>query len=126
VKYTYEKAFFVGGKYASKNIPLVPENKIVSGVDLTPVDGLDLSYTVNFLGSRFAANDMTNTASKIKSHVTSDISVSYKYYSVRIFGVVRNILSEEYPTNATKNFAGNTAFYPAPGINFECGISVVF
>jgi iron complex outermembrane receptor protein len=126
VKYTYEKAFFVGGKYASKNIPLVPENKIVSGVDLTPVDGLDLSYTVNFLGSRFAANDMTNTASKIKSHVTSDISVSYKYSSVRIFGVVRNILSEEYPTNATKNFAGNTAFYPAPGINFECGISVVF
>ncbi|MBF0215427.1 MAG: TonB-dependent receptor [Candidatus Omnitrophica bacterium] len=126
VKYTYEKAFFVGGKYASKTIPLVPENKIVTGVDIAPVDGLDLSYTVNFLGSRYAANDMTNTASRIKSHVTSDISASYEYSNVRIFGAIRNILNQKYLTNATKNFAGNIAFYPAPGINFECGISVVF
>ena len=124
--YTFEKAFFVGGKFASKTVPLVPENKISAGVNVEPFQGFNLNCSVNYIGSRYMASDQQNTISKLKSHVTVDLNAFYEYKNIRIFGSVKNMLGEKYFSNATKNWQGNPAFYPAPEMTIEGGVSVKF
>lgn len=129
--YTFEKAFFVGGKFASKTIPLVPENKFFTGLDIKPFDGkpfsgLNLHFSVNYLGSRFIASDQINEVSKLKSHVTLDLGFDWEIENLRFFGGIKNLLGEKYFSNATKNWQGNPAFYPAPERVMEGGVAVRF
>ncbi|MFH1552123.1 MAG: TonB-dependent receptor [Candidatus Omnitrophota bacterium] len=124
--YTFQKAFFVGGKFASNTIPLVPRDKITGGFNVRPIDPLNINFAVNYLGSRFIASDQFNTVSKLKSHVTLDLGISFEIKNMRFFGTVRNLLNEKYYMNATRNFLGNPAFYPAPERNYEWGVSVKF
>ena len=126
LNYTFQKSYFVGGKYASKTMPLVPENKISAGVVFYPIDGLNLNISANYMGSRYAANDLTNNTSKLESNLTMDMGAAYEYKNIKIFVFVRNLLDEGYFSNATKNWQGNLAFYPAKEREFGFGVEVKF
>ncbi|MFQ5952657.1 MAG: TonB-dependent receptor, partial [Candidatus Omnitrophota bacterium] len=123
---TFQKAFFVGGKFASRTIPLVPKTKITGGFNAKPVDPLNINFAINYVGSRYIASDQMNNVSKLKSHVTLDLGASYEVKNFRLFGTIRNVMNEKYFSNATKNWMGNPAFYPAEEINFEAGVSILF
>jgi iron complex outermembrane receptor protein len=124
--YTFQKSFFVGGTFASKNVPLVPENKVFAAISIKPIDPLNIDLAVNYVGSRYVASDQLNEVSRLKPYVTLDLGVSYEMENIRFFGRINNILNEKYFSNATKNWLGNTAFYPAPEMNLEGGVSVIF
>lgn len=124
--YTFQKAFFVGGKFASKIVPMVPKTKISAGFDVKPVDQLNVNFGLNYIGSRYITSDQLNDVSKLKSHVTLDLGISYEIKNIRLFGSVKNILNEKYYSSAVKNWLGNPAFYPAPERNFEWGVSCRF
>ena len=124
--YTFQKAFFVGGKFASKTIPLVPENMITGGVNVEPINGLNINLAVNYTGSRYIVSDQMNNVSKLKSHITLDLGIFYEIKNIRVFGSIKNLMGERYYSNATKNWMGNPAFYPAPVMNYEWGAVVRF
>ncbi|MFH1837105.1 MAG: TonB-dependent receptor [Candidatus Omnitrophota bacterium] len=125
--YTFQKAFFVGGKYAGKTIPLVPEDKISAGFNIEPVDGFNANLALNYVGTRFITSDQINEVGRLKPHVTVDAGVSCEIGDVRIFGSIKNLLGEKYFSNATKDWQNNIAYYPAPdGRTVEIGISYRF
>jgi iron complex outermembrane receptor protein len=126
VSYTFEKAFFSGGVYAGKKFPLVPENKLSAGVDITPAKGLMVDLITNFVGERYLASDQTNSSPRLKSHITLDMNVSYEIKYVRVFASLKNICDELYYSNGTKDWQGNSAYYPAQGRTFEWGVSLSF
>lgn len=126
LKYTFEKAYFVGGKFASKSVPLVPENKLTLGADISPIEPLSFEAALNYVGERYAASDQTNAAGVLKSYTTMDLGVNFRVKNVRAFFKLNNIFNTRYYSNGTKNWLGNVAYYPAPGINMLGGVSVTF
>ena len=125
--YTFQKAFFVGGKFAGKTIPLVPENKISAGLDICPVKGMNIDFILNYIGARFITSDQVNEVPKLKEHMTCDVAISCDITeNLKIYGSIKNILGEEYFMNATKDWQGNAALYPAPKQNFEVGVILKF
>jgi len=125
-RYTFQKAFFVGGKFASKNVPLVPRDKVTGGFNVKLIEPLNINCEINYIGSQWIASDQMNNVSKLKSHVTVDAGVSFDLKNIRFFGTVRNLLNEKYYLNATKNWQGNPAFYPASEMGYEWGVSLKF
>jgi iron complex outermembrane receptor protein len=126
LRYTYEKAYFVGGKFASKTVPLVPENKVTVGAGITPVEPLSFEAALNYVGQRYAASDQTNQAGVLKPYTTMDLGVNFRVKNLRAFLKLNNIFSTSYYSNGTKNWMGNVAFYPAPEFNMQGGVSVSF
>lgn len=124
--YTFQKAFFVGGKFASKTIPMVPTNMMSGGFDFKPIEPLDVNFAVNYLGARFVASDQINELSKLESHTTMDLGVSYKFGGAKVFFKINNLFNEKYFSNGTKNWQGNIAFYPATERNYVFGASLEF
>ena len=131
LNYTFQKAFFNGGKYAGYTVPLVPENKISGGVNITPFDtemlkGLNVNFTVDHVSSRFIASDPRHDSSPLKPYTTAAIGLIYEYKNIKVFGRMNNLFDERYFSNATRNWLGFTAFYPAPEREFETGVTVTF
>ncbi len=126
VSYTFEKSFFVEGMYAGKTMPLVPENKISSGIDIKPITGLTINYTVNYVGSMFLSSDQTNSVPRLKAYTTMDLNIFFEVDHLRIFGSIKNICDSLYYSNGVKDWIGNSAYYPAPGRSFEGGVTVFF
>ncbi len=125
--YTFQESYFVGGRLDSNNIPLVPEHLLFFGFDGEVMDRLSVNYGINYVGARFAASDQMNDMSPLESYLTMDIGFSLKLNDeVRVFGGIKNLLNELYYMNATKNWQGNPAFYPAQERNFELGCSIKF
>ncbi len=124
--YNFQKSYFVDGKFASNNVPLVPKTKITAGFDAEIIDDLIFDFTMDYLGSRYIASDQMNMADKLKPHVTIGIGLAYEYKWVKIFARIDNLLNEKYYFNATRNWQGNPAFYPAPVRNYTWGMSLTF
>lgn len=124
--YNFQKSYFVGGKFASNNVPLVPKCKLTGGFDVEVVDNFIFDFGVDYLGSRYIASDQMNTVSKLKPHVTIGIGLTYEYKWIKMFARIDNLLNEKYYSNATRNWQGNPAFYPAPVRNYTWGVSFTF
>lgn len=126
LRYAHEKAYFVGGKFASKTVPLVPENKVTVGAGITPIDPLSFEAALNYVGQRYAASDQTNQAGVLKPYTTMDLGINFRVKNLRAFLKLNNIFSTSYYSNGTKNWLGNVAYYPAPEFNMQGGVSVTF
>ena len=124
--YNFQKAYFSGGKFAGNEIPLVPRDKVVAGFLSGPWYGMTLDVSAAYNGSRYASSDQANSAGKLKSYITADVSLSYEVGNVKFFSAVRNLFGKEYFMNGTKDWQGNVAFYPAPERTFEFGVSAEF
>ena len=124
--YTYQRSTFEGGQFDGYTMPLAPGHKITGGVTARPVKGLSFDLCVNYVGPRVIASDPKFNSSPLESYVTMDLAASYEIKYFRIFGAIRNLAGEKYYSNATRNFMGNTAFYPAPERSYEWGVSILF
>ncbi len=124
--YTFQKSFFVGGKFASETIPLVPKTKITTGFNIKPIKPLNVNFALNYISARYVTSDQMNNVSKLKPHVTLDLSIFYELPNIRFFGTIKNFLGESYYSSAIKNWLGDVAFYPAPETTFEGGVTIDF
>jgi len=125
--YTFQKAFFVGGTFASNEMPLVPRHKFSAGFNYELIEGLNFSYIFNFVGERYFINDLKNIMPKLKLYTTHDARISYATHGVEIFGTVNNIFDKEYTEYGVLDFTlTRPGYYPAPRRNFSVGISYKF
>ncbi len=126
VLYNFQRSVFKGGKYGGYMVPLVPENVVSGGVRIQPVDKLVLELNMNYVGNMGIADDPRANSSPLKARGTMDLVASYEFKGARAFIAARNLLGAKYFSNATRNFMGNTAFYPAPERSVEAGVSIRF
>ncbi|MBD3380541.1 MAG: TonB-dependent receptor plug domain-containing protein [Candidatus Omnitrophica bacterium] len=124
--YTFQKSLFRGGKYGNCSIPLVPENKFSAGVRMRPLKGFVVEFNADYVGEMTIANDPLADSDPLESRFLMGLTAAYERKGLRIFGIIRNLADHGYFSNATRNWQGNTAFYPAPGRNFQVGASVKF
>lgn len=126
INYTFQRSTFKGDKYGGYSIPLVPENVLSAGVRIEPIDRLVLELNFNYVGDMVIGNDPKADSSPLEARNTMDLSASYEFMYFRAFIVARNLAGARYFSNATRNFLGNTAFYPAPGRSVEAGVAIRF
>jgi len=124
--YTFQKAFFAGGTYAGKTIPLVPQNKISAGVTVNPVEYLECNLICNYVGSRYLPGDHSNLNPKLKEYFTVDLNAAVTIDKLRFFISIKNLFGERYFSSGNYNTWTGEAFYPAPERYFEGGVSLSF
>lgn len=124
--FNFQKSFFVGGKFAGNNIPLVPRVKMSGGAEVDLGYGLSTNIVANYVGSRYVISDQANTVPKLKSYTTVDWGFAFDIEGARFFLEVRNIFDKKYFLSATKDWQGNAALYPARGRNIQGGVTVKF
>lgn len=124
--YTYIEAKIKDGTYEGKSIPWVPENKysIKSEYDLNDLSlGLEYSY----VGSMFAISDWENKAGKIEAYSTVNLSSSYKFKELNLFGGVNNLFDEKFNNYAVYSTSKKRiGYYPAEERNYYLGLSYEF
>ncbi len=130
--YTYQKAFFAGGRYGGNEIPMVPNQKISSGFDYKFMDCIDVNYLINFVGPRRFISDQANVVPSMKSFITHDVKFSYYKYDFEVYGAIYNIFNERYAEqgvlgyNSTFTSRTDPGYYPSPGTNFVVGTKYKF
>lgn len=120
----YTDAEFTKGPNDGKQIPLVPEFKANTGFELTFDCGFTYRAQYNYLGSRYAGSDYSNTFGKLDNAGTVDMYASYTYKKMELFVNATNIFNEEY--HSGYNFSGWESFYPMPEAVYYGGVRVNF
>lgn len=120
----YTNAEFMAGTNDGKKIPLVPEFKTNAGFELSFACGFRYRFQYNYLGSRYAGADYSNSVDKLDSAGTVDMYASYTYKKVEFFVNVTNIFNKEY----YNGYAGTgwASFYPMPEAVYYGGVRFKF
>jgi iron complex outermembrane receptor protein len=125
--WTLQESFFKGGTYTGNQVPFVPKNKISTGVTISPINGLNWTTGLNYIGSRFKISDQNNIASKLKDYAIFDTKLAYTHKYGNIWGAIKNVFDKKYYAYGVTNSTGSAeTFYPAPERRFEAGMSVTF
>jgi len=124
---TTQKAFFKGGPYSGKTVPLVPEFKYATGYALQPVKGLTVSTELNHLGHQFPVNDQKNNLPKLKAYSVVDMKVRYNWRFATVWISLTNLFNKKYSNYSISNQAGTMAvYYPSEGRNLVAGFSLEY
>lgn len=120
----YTNAEFTTGANNGKKIPLVPEFKANTRFELKFDCGFSYRLQYNYLSSRYAGTDYSNSVDKLDSAGTVDMYASYTYKKVEFFANATNIFNEEY----YNGYAGTgwTSFYPMPEAVYYGGVRFKF
>ncbi|BDU51144.1 TonB-dependent receptor [Haliovirga abyssi] len=129
--YSYIKSEITDGAYKGKEVPGVPQHKFNLILTINPVENLKIRGNLNYIGKRYAINDLENKGDKVKSYKTLDINSSYKINNIEIFGGIKNILNEKYSSTIVYSpyLYGATdkmAYYPSAERNFDLGVRYKF
>lgn len=117
--YSYLKAFFDGGTYDDKIIPMVPRHKANLVLRFAVLDSLALNFAGNYVGQRYFINDQSNSVSPLNGFFTLDTNLSYKYKNLNLIFGINNLFDKEYSEYAVYGgFPAQKAYYPSPGRNF--------
>jgi len=123
---TWSDAHFTAGTYAGQQQVLVPDWQLTGGVNLRPAAGwLWRIETVYVTGQR-RFNDLPNALSQ-NTYTVVNTKLSYQWKNLTIYAAVNNLfdrLYEQFPTFNT--FAGALRHNPAPGLNFQLGVTATF
>jgi iron complex outermembrane receptor protein len=120
----YTNAEFSAGPNDGKQIPLVPEFKASAGFELKFDCGFSYRVQYNYLGSRYAGSDNSNTLGKLDNAGTVDMYAGYTFKNVEFFANATNIFNEEYYDGY--NYSGWESFYPMPEAVYYGGIRIRF
>jgi outer membrane receptor protein involved in Fe transport len=124
---TAQKAYFKGGQYSGKTIPLVPSFKYATGYALQPVKGLTVSTELNHLGQQFPINDQRNNLPKLKAYSIVDMKVRYHWRWATVWISLTNLFNKKYSDYSISNQVGTMeVYYPAQGRNFVSGFSLEY
>ena len=117
--YSYTEATFEGD---GNDIPLVPRHKGSAGIQWTIADGLNISLTGTFAGSRYDGNDMENDRyAQLDAYSVFDAKVTYQQGNLKWSAGMNNLFDTFYAT-----YAYSEQYYPMPGRNMVAGVEWMF
>ena len=112
-------------------MPITPRHRGNAGFTLFLPFGFELGANANYVGSRFATNDVTNRL-KLPSYASYDLRVGWRHalprgFSLGVEGLVYNVTDRQYvETGGFSLFSPRIAFFPAPGRNYLAGVWVEY
>ena len=107
-------------------MPITPRHRGNAGFTLFLPWGFELGANANYVGSRFATNDVTNRL-KLPSYASYDLRVGWRHelwhgFSLGLEGLAYNVTNRQYvETGGFSLFSPRIAFFPAPGRNYLAG-----
>lgn len=119
--YTYLNAKIKDGVYEGKEIPWVPKNKYSIRTDYK-INEFSVGAEYLYVGSLYSISDSENSLGKVENYSVVNLSTSYNYKNINIYGGVNNILDEKY--NEYVTYGDN--YYPAEERNYFVGVLYEF
>lgn len=123
---TWSDAHFTGGTYAGQQQILVPDWQLTGGVNLRPATGWLWRVETIYVSGQRRFNDLPNTLAQ-NTYTVVNTKLSYQWKNLTTYAAVNNLLDrlyEQFPTFST--FAGALRHNPAPGLNFQFGVTATF
>ncbi|MCK5216007.1 MAG: TonB-dependent receptor [Candidatus Omnitrophica bacterium] len=125
--YSYQDPRFIGGDNDDKKIPMAPQHLITTGLTAKIFEKFRISFTGNYVGSRFAINDTANETSLIKPHFILDSKLTVDWDPWEVFVSVNNINDKKYHSYVSKSTSSTAKdYFPAPERNFLVGAKLKF
>ncbi|MCM8779385.1 MAG: TonB-dependent receptor [Candidatus Omnitrophica bacterium] len=125
--YTFTEAFFKGGNYAGKQIPLIPRHKASLSGNLKFARNWELNTIFNYCGERFLINDQGHNYPPLKDFFTLDLRWERKIREGNLYFTVNNLFNKKYSEyGAISTVYNERGFYPSPERNFLMGITYKF
>lgn len=126
--YSYTRSRFRDGAFEGNNVPLVPRNSFSFIGQYSPVKNLDFNAQWNYVGSRYFANDLSNSFFKrIDGYSTVDAKLLYRYKDVDIEVAANNLMDERFFDFGVNSTTSNTFnALPLPERNFFVTIGYNF
>ena len=123
-------ARFRSGPYDGNRHTLVPEWNATVGVSLRPLPQLDWRWEVTHISGQPPANDVQGLFAR-NDYTLLNTRLSYRWSRCTTYVAVNNLTDtryEQFPTVGHPFFGGAPfrAFNPAPGINFQFGVTAAF
>jgi iron complex outermembrane receptor protein len=125
--YTFTKAYFDGGQYDKKKIPMVPRHKGSVGLRFLLSESVTFNITDTYVGRRYFINDQANAVSPLNGYMIADTNLLWRCKDVTINLGVNNIFNKQYSeygvygTDSSNGFAYDKCYFPSPERNFEIG-----
>jgi len=129
---TYHKATFENGPYNKKEMPMVPNRIINSGIEIYLPYSLTLKPEMRYVGNAFLSGDSDNNAEKLDSYTLFDFYLIYKpkvnKLNISAFTGVENIADRMYSSFGIdyEQYSMPNFYYPMPGRTFKAGIRLEF
>lgn len=123
---TWSDAHFTSGTYAGQQQVLVPDWQLTGGVNLRPAAGWLWRVETIYVTGQRRFNDLPNTLSQ-NTYTLVNTKLSYQWKNLTTYVAVNNLLDrlyEQFPTYNT--FVAALRHNPAPGINFQLGVTAKF
>ena len=129
--YTYQNPQFLEGANDGKDIPMAPRHQSGAGLMAEFWKHYSVSFRGEYVGSRFAINDVSNGAlhgtSAVKPYYTLNTRIAYTNDNLELYAAINNLLDEPYaPVVVKSSFSSTQDYYPAPERNFNLGMKLRF
>lgn len=125
--YTFTNAFFRGGGFDKKKIPMVAPHKGSMGFRFFLSDSWKLNVQMNYTDKRFFINDQANNFSPANGYFTTDTNIFYKYKDLEATLGVNNLFDKQYSEFVVYSIIyGQKAYYPSPRRNFYLKLKITF
>ena len=125
---TFSDARFDSGVLTGKRMVLVPEWQLRGGVIIRPATGWTWSIEDLYSTGQVRFFDVNNTLAQNQYNVLNT-KISYEWNQLTAFAAVNNLLDrvyEQFPTSMPFVPPNTPQYNPAPGINFQLGLTVKF
>lgn len=112
-------------------MPITPRHRGSAGFIVYLPYGFEVGASANYVGSRFATNDVGNQL-KLSSWASYDVRLAWRHalphgFSVLVEGMAYNVFDRQYvETGGFSVFSPRVAFFPAPGRNYLASVWVEY
>lgn len=117
---------FRSGENSGKTVPLVPEFKAHTGIELQGLDGFTCRVQYNYVGERYFGGDYANAQDKMDDYQTVDLSLRYRWQQAEFFANAINIFNEEYSDYGWYSSWSGASYYPMPEAVYFAGVRLEF
>jgi iron complex outermembrane receptor protein len=130
--YTFTQAYFYGGQYDKKEIPMVPRHKAALGLRFFITKNITFNLTDTYVGKRYFINDQANAVSRLNGYMVIDTNLSWRTKDLVVTFSVNNLFDKQYSeygvygTDSSKSFVYDKCYFPSPGRNFGLKMDYAF
>ncbi len=125
-KFTRDNVTFLEGN----RIPITPRHRGTAGFRLLLPHGFEAGLNANYVGSRFAANDLRESAPRLGKFASYDARVAWKHEITEWLELgadltVHNLTDRRYTENAGfSSIFGTFGFFPSPDRHYVGGVRI--
>ncbi len=125
--YSHTKATYKSGSFEGNDVPFVPEQTAVFGINYSPISNISLYADAIYTGRRFPASADDNTSDQLGGYTIYNINLGYNTNPDWQDGAwsanlrVNNLTGKEY-----SSFSFPAGGYPAPKTTLELNVGYHF